>query len=100
MSLRVLIPTSLLAAALLVPAGAADARSCASDDPRVADLKAKNVKCRIARRVSTKYLNRCMGAPCKITVADIEWNCVAEERNRCKKGIRKVTWIFAGGDHG
>jgi len=99
-SLRVLIPTMLLAAALLVPVGAAEARSCSSDDPRVADLQAKRVKCKIARKVATKYLNKCMGAPCKITVADIEWNCVAEERNRCKKGRKKVTWIFAGGEHG
>jgi hypothetical protein len=101
LSMRVLIPTLLLAVALFVPSGAGAYTSCkvAKGTP-AKDLRATGVTCKVANAVAKKYINRCMGAPCKITVAERRWSCEARERNVCKAaGRRKVSWIFAGGDH-
>ena len=98
---RILISLALLCGALLIPT-AAEARKCkVTTNAPAKDLRAQNVSCKIANQVAKKYINRCMGAPCKITVADIRWTCEARQRNVCTaKGDRKVSWIFAGGDHG
>jgi hypothetical protein len=88
-SLRVLIPVLLLAVALLIPASA-DARRCSvTTDAPAKDLRATGVSCKVANTVAKKYINRCMGAPCKIRVADIRWSCEARERNVCKSKDRK-----------